>query len=241
MSLHFDGINDIAQTLTAPVTAVPFTLACWIKPDDASIVANQFFLTLSDASDSQRFYLYIAGSSETPQGALACYAEGSAGDGNNIAGPLTDDVWQHVCLVCASATDRRLYLNGGSRLDMTGNVGAPSVDRFQIGSRADLSDPFGGFMADVAVWNAALSDAQAAALASFYPSEVAAANLAAYWPLRTNADPTPDVVGANDLDVTGATFDGGDNPMLLLAAQSIRGKLQYRKVGQTTWRDVLPE
>ena len=103
----------------------------------------------------------------------------------------TVGVYFHGCLVAASATDRRAYINGGSKGTSTQSH-TPTVTSLSIGCNADTNDAkFQGTIAEVRIYDRALTDPEVANLANvharfslvnrryrrtIFPSAVAAGN-----------------------------------------------------------------
>lgn len=106
------------------------------------------------------------------------------------------NTWQHAVGVFASATDRRVYLNGGS-------VGANSTSRIPVGIDATYigtgnaitlpNSPMAGRIAEAGIWNVELNTSEIAALAKgVSPLRIRPNALVAYWPLYGVGSPEPD-------------------------------------------------
>jgi len=130
------------------------------------------------------------------------------GTGNQVgaAGSVAAGSWYNLVL-----TDDRslmtLYLNGTSVATHTitgGPVGFDSIATWFIGTDP-ANEWFGGSIADVAYWNAALSSSDIAKLAAgTRPTNVNLANLKGWWPLDGYQSPEPDLSGnANNGTLTG--------------------------------------
>ena len=100
------------------------------------------------------------------------------------------DTWHHACGVVAATNNRSVYLDGGGKNTDTGNISNPTCTRTVIGRRGDLFDSaHTGYIAESAIWNAALSDAEVAALATgIRPLLVRPVSLQVYVPLIRDAD-----------------------------------------------------
>jgi len=109
-------------------------------------------------------------------------------------------------MVGASATDRAVYIDGGSKgTNATSNT--PSgLASTRLGKDHDNNNALDGRIGEGAIWNVALTDAEVARLAKgIHPFKVRPANIVAYWPLWGRNSPEPDCVGGFNLTVTGAT------------------------------------
>ena len=163
MAYDFNGTNQYLSG-TAPIDGLtkPFTLACWFNSD--TVTANQYLVSLSSASSG--------GYAITAHGVLAgdpvlcintsgAFAQSSSG--------YTANTWNHVAGVFTSTSSKTVYLNGGSSgtnttLDATNPTATNihiGVTRFN-GSFTQYSD---ARIAEVGVWNVALTAAEIASLA----------------------------------------------------------------------------
>lgn len=205
--------SEYFSSATVPVSAYPFTFACWAKFND--VTANRAVMWQGDKD-------------VTTSGDLLQGSGGGAGDRvvaqsrdatGAYAGPQTSTgytsaTWHHVAAVFTAAQERHVYLDGGNEGTDTTNSRTPTdYDRFELG-RLGGSSPanlFDGKLAHCAVWDIALSDADVALLGGGdNPLAVQAADLIAYWPLLADAG---DDKGSNTLTANGTiSFDGADNP-----------------------------
>lgn len=195
--------------LATPVTAYPFTMAAWVYADDV----NAFYSVMHYGDkDVANIYwgIYLAGANTGDP--VRIVSRNTTFYSNDTTTGFTAGVWFHVAGVWVSATERYVYINGGSKGGGTGQSSvlfSAAIDRLSIGV-FDTSSPSGylnGRVAEAAIWNTNLSDAQVAALAAGgLPYTVQGANLAGYWHLFGNSSPEPDYTANNNaLTVTGAT------------------------------------
>jgi len=118
----------------------------------------------------------------------------------------TVNVWHHAFCVMVDAEDKSAFIDGGSKSTNVNAQTPTTHDEFSIGELSNGGDNFHGLIAEAAMWDAALTDAQVAILALGYsPLFVRPQNLLAYWPLVGRTSPEIDTVGGNNLTVTGAT------------------------------------
>lgn len=120
------------------------------------------------------------------------------------------NAWNHVAMVKNGTGAGALagFLNGTKDVSGTSNVSiSTSVEPFCVGiQNTDLDNRWNGSIAEVAIWNAALTDAEIAALAKgTSPLQVHPANLKGYYPLwGVGATGDPDLSGnAGHLTETG--------------------------------------
>jgi hypothetical protein len=99
------------------------------------------------------------------------------------------NTWHHALAVFNSQTDRRIYLDGGAKGTNSTSGGAmSSVTGLILGAGTDgsggFTSYFSGRVDEAGIWNAALTDADAASLArGCTPIQVCPSKLAAYYPL----------------------------------------------------------
>ena len=105
------------------------------------------------------------------------------GEGGTL---FTGDEWHHYLLVRDTATAKaRFYVDGSlvQETDFLASVNLSPTQNFVIGKNgANAGGCFVGYIADVALWNVALDDADAARLPTLGPQSVSTAPYA-YFPL----------------------------------------------------------
>ncbi len=182
MAYEFNGSTQCLYLGSAPVTAVPLTMACFFNNDNAT--ANRRMLCLvKDANTG--FYLEASGfiggdpvSAVSDNGGATVRASTTTG--------YTVGTWHHCCGVFTSSTSRTAYINGGSAgTNTTSNTPAAptgtSVGAMYTGS---LTSPFDGRIAEPAIWNVALNAAEVASLAKgVSPALIRPESLVFYPPL----------------------------------------------------------
>jgi hypothetical protein len=189
MSREFDDASsEYLQVAISQSEA--FTLACWTWLDDES---NHSLLSFGQSAGTYYHALMFYSH------ALQAYSLGSSSDGASASSAPGVSEWFHGCGVWAAADDRRCYLNGGNKGTNATTVTVASPNQFRVGVTGD-STPYGyhdGKIAEVGLWNVALTDAEVAILGAGYsPLFVKPENLIAYWPLIRDED--QDRVGGYD-------------------------------------------
>jgi hypothetical protein len=154
MARTFNGTNQYIGNLSAaPISALPFTLCCWFRPN--SLTGQCISLT---GSSGGQVLLGISGSGQAVLSMRDnAFTTGTATTATTAA---TTGNWHFLAAVCASSSSRFSYLNGIASATNTTALGTiNSFSRFGIGVRATASpDSFvNGSIAEVAVWNSALS------------------------------------------------------------------------------------
>jgi hypothetical protein len=201
-------------TTTPLITAYPFSVSLLFKP--VSAVAG----TLISATDATGGFWSITTEADGSV-SIELDADGSGATAlpNSGATVLSNGTTYRLTAVFTSATDRSLYVNTDVFTDATSETYPATLDDVSIGSlgvtlagaRSSYAD---GEIADVGIWEVALTAAEVAALSAGYSADtVRPAKLVNYWPLIGFADPEIDVYGKQDLTVTGATK--ADHPRLM--------------------------
>ncbi len=198
--LFDDASNEYLLNNTAILSAIPITMACWFNSNDDALA--QVLMSIADnASDLHSFYLRLDGAAGGDP-INAAVAGGGDGLASSSSG-FSTNTWHHACGVFTSNTSRAIYLDGGNKGTDATDITPAGLDRFGIGVlvRQNLFGYFSGMIAEAAIWNAALTDAEAASLAAgFSPKLIRPQSLVAYWPLVRGLN---DPVGGYNLTATG--------------------------------------
>lgn len=147
--------SQYLETGSSPISGYPCAIGGWFKLASkaaitvcASIGTNggNARVQLYFVPAVSRWYLESVNSAGTSSG-------GSAGTVDPSVG-----VWYHLLAVFASATDRKLYVNGVLDMSNTTNIAVSGMDRMLIGARRNSTGVgvhFNGDVGDVGYWNVA--------------------------------------------------------------------------------------
>jgi hypothetical protein len=155
-SIVFDGTNDVVNSTTSIIDrAVPqeITVSCWIKPSRTS---GQYSVFCTNRSDNASIYNWIF-YQHTTDGAISFH--GSPQYKSSYV--PTTNVWINVTNTVTASRVSTLYVNGVSTYTVTGYAygnGTPS--RLGIGADPGGQEPFQGNIAQVSIYNRALSAAE---------------------------------------------------------------------------------
>ena len=179
MALSVTGTEYLR--LANPVSAAPFTLACWALFTNFS--ANRACLSLTNTATSHRCVLY----GQSSFGTAFFFVNDSGGFSQAQAtATMSAGVWYHFVGV-EHGTSRQVYLNGVGGTVVTATKSPSGLNALVIGADltgGSVSIPDSGRIADVGVWSAALSASEIAALAAGHsPKHIRPQSLAAYLPL----------------------------------------------------------
>ncbi|MDE8535474.1 LamG domain-containing protein, partial [Staphylococcus aureus] len=172
---------------SAPVTAAPFTVSCWFKP--TAFAANARFVSIGDVDVTNEQWSLGCNT----LGRVRWGAQTSAGEAfaTYTGAAMSVGTWYHCAGVEASATSRLAYLDAASATNTTSRAPA-GADSLFIGAKAAStpSDFADGDIAEVGVWDVALTADEIAVLARGYsPLFVRPGNLIFYMPLvRANVE-----------------------------------------------------
>jgi len=200
MARAFDnGSSQYLEVDSVPTTAVPLSIACWFNSDDDA--NTQCLCALLDASSSNLNYFALqlqGGVAGDPISALT--SDGAATSSATTTSGYTAGTWHHTLGVWAAVDSRSAYIDGGGKHTSTASRTPTGIDRLSIGARRDTGPGqyMSGNIAELAVWLAALTDAEALILAEGYsPLFIRPASLAFYLPLVRDED--EDIVGGLSL------------------------------------------
>lgn len=216
MARTFNGTSDYLEYGSPVVSAVPLSMACWFFHSGAVLNQATTLMNIGDSGADSRVTLF----SNNLSLFVNTIAVGG-GFGTASAGPVKIRAWQHAVGVWASSSDRRVFIDGARKATdgSTAVLGTPTVTTIGARYSAGVRGAFwGGLVADAAIWNIALDDADAWLLGRGYsPQLVRPGNLVAYWPLLGRHSPAElDIKGRFDQTVNGAKPSPGYQPSQLL-------------------------
>jgi hypothetical protein len=214
--LFNDAASEILSVDQAAITAAPFTFCAWGYSDDAT--AAQCVISVGDKDTTNtRWALKFSGNAANDPVRFDVRGGGSQTEFATTTG-YSVNTWHHVAAVEASATDHRVFIDGGSKGTSTTSVSPAGADRTSIGRLADGTGGqfFSGRIAHVAIWNVALTDDEILALARrLHPVRIRPGSLVGYWPVGVGS-PDPNWAAgttALNMTVTGTTI--ADNPPIM--------------------------
>ena len=170
--------DDIIGNDTANGSTQQMTLAAWIRPE--SLGGNNFGRIFDFAAADVALYVTPAGTGDN----INFVAKFTGDDGSwrtNYGAMDTKNQWYHVAVTYdanSAANDPIFYINGVAKTVAAGTVteaGTPTGDydgitgdKCYIGNRSDAKRAFDGQIADAAVWNSILTEAEIKAIYSAY-------------------------------------------------------------------------
>jgi len=194
--------NGTTQRLEASFSiAMPLTISAWFRSPNVSGNYNAVSVGVAGGSDRSRCALHIRGGSD----AVSARVTNSAGtEGQAIsAGNYTANVWYHGCTVFTSATSRAAFINGGSKGTNTANIVLGTVTKVTVGAAETTTgtyiEYFPGNLANVGIWNVALTDGEVAELGTGVGCNTVRPDALLAWYKLIDADGDVDWWGQNNL------------------------------------------
>lgn len=179
MARTFNGTTDYLEQLIAPVSANPMTYAIWFNR--AALVGNSRIIAVNRVGLRGGNICYV-----NAAGSIFAYSNTSGGIAAQASqSSYTAASWFHVTCVYDNDANRVVYLNGVAGAPDSANIPIPALDVFNIGTcyNPTLADFFDGMLAEAAVWDIRLLQADIDILQKFSPRHVRPQNLKAYVPL----------------------------------------------------------
>jgi hypothetical protein len=213
---------------SAKVTNYPFTLAAWFNL--ASLPgANQNIFVWNTTPPSSNDSFGIAW--DHVSGKFLGYVVNSSGtsDTTNPAGTaLSTGVWYPGLYVCTSATSRTMYIYQGGVLNTssqtTNIVFGGTTNQGRIGKFSNNASDLSGSVAEVAIWNAALTATEVQAYClGIRAYTIRPKSLVGYWPIDGLSSPEPDLSGnAVNGTLTGSPAFAFGPPYTMLSPRTPR-------------------
>jgi hypothetical protein len=167
MAYNFNGTNQYLSC-AAPLTGLvyPYTFACHFKPNN--ITDTGVMVQIGPANGNYWGLLNAGSIAGDPVVANHSAQAAAVGGARSTAGYTANDFF-HACGIFESASLKKAYLNGANEGTNTAAIfAASSATELLIGARraaGALGTYYGGIIAEVGIWSAALTAAEVASLA----------------------------------------------------------------------------
>jgi hypothetical protein len=162
MAYNFTAASSqYLSTVSAPASGTPMTIACWVRP--TSVAAAQASVAVGVSSGTSRNQIGIA-SGGGPQ----INSTGTSSQTSTSGTGISANTWSHLCGTFSSTVLRELWQNATKTATGTANCGTQSTaNAIVIGARwnTTLGLYASADLAECAVWNVVLADAEIASLA----------------------------------------------------------------------------
>ncbi len=200
MGRLFDSTGS--EYLTAgrsPIGGLPLTIMCWFKRTTTGDIM------VEAGSGGQRFRLFITGGGE-----VVYQVKASSTTNIPTTTASSANKWHHACGVSHSATDHRVFLDGGGKATSSASRDPATPTNMWIGEGNPDTNPWDGALAEVAVYRGGLSDSEIIyAAGNRSPLFVRPTDLVLYAILKANED--FDIIGGVQFTTNG-TPEVGDHP-----------------------------
>lgn len=220
MARSFTASTDYFLAAGLPITAYPVTIACWYNSTDDG--GGRVLCALNNPTNNDRLQIATAWNVAGDPLRAAAFLNSGSGSAASSTSAMTTSTWQHACAVFTSTTSRTIYLNGANSATDTTSVAVTisGLTSFYIG-KSRAGSPANASIAGIGIWDAALTAAEAQALAQgVSPLSVRPSALVAYYPLVGNATDEPDYVGGFTAAQSGST-PKADQPRIFLPSAQI--------------------
>lgn len=190
MARRFDGTNDYFSIPTQTFGGTPNTMAAWFWLDDVGATVKTILGAGGTFNGVQEYAILANGA------AFWALTQNNTNVQAISTATLIPKTWYHGCGVFASATDRRAFVNGRFKgTDANNKVPGAATPRTCIGDRGAViaGQKMKGMIAEVAIWQTALTDLEVEYLATGVPAYmVHPEKLCSYWALRSMVLPEQD-------------------------------------------------
>ena len=178
MAFSLNGTSYIESTST-PVTAEPFTMACWFNP---ATLTDGALMAIGNSATTNRFQMSSNAAQAGRPLSISSVAATTATVNTTTA--IVQNSWQHAAAVCGSSSNRSIYLNGGGKQTNATPITPAGINNIMMGGRwsgGTRAFFFNGRLAEIAIWNIALTDDEVLSLSKgFAPSLIRPMNLRFY-------------------------------------------------------------
>jgi len=229
------GSRFITGTLTSNY-ALPVTLALWIKMANHPASFLFAFNFSKDGANNEYVSLLTTSTNDQFWGASYTSAEAREEASYTASAGEYDGVWMPWVVTFGSTTERDIFIELITNTNESTGSNDPSsvLNQVNIGAPPSGSGSWVDFIAEVAIWDVELSDADVTSyLAGNAASGIDASNLIGYWPLDTDRDTEGTVLNegvdsGGTLTITTATFDA-DHPTILASGTAAEERRRHMR------------
>lgn len=198
---------------SAPASTYPITIAAWVKPSTTN--ANAAIAGLF-STDNRRLLLYIGADALLKADAIA-NADVTPASAAATTG-IPNGTWSHAIGIWDSSSSRRVYLSNGSSATNTTALTTSGLTTLGLGARIN-GGTWGlfanGGLAEVAVWNVALSADERLSLSiGTSPILIRPASLLFYAPLTGRETSTEWNLCGSAVSLTNSPAASSDHPRI---------------------------
>jgi hypothetical protein len=158
--------SQYLSTASTPVTTWPITMACWFNPKDTA--TTQALLAVTKGGVAESRFVLIAAAAFGAVVRTNVLDSTNANFAVNSTASYSANTWNHAAGVHSANNSRIAYLNGGNSAQNTATSGSLSgINSINIGAQNinSLQTLANALIAEVGIWNVALTAAEIASLA----------------------------------------------------------------------------
>lgn len=231
MSYSFDGSNDRLTGTFTSTYGDPITLACWFKITAHPGAIDSLLAVGNSSSSNNNSYALRTVTTADRYGAVVVGNSGGT-DQANVTKAGIENTWTPFIGVFSGDSQRDCYVSDQTAGNTTANAVADAIQFIRLGESFTAANDYTGLLAEVCVWNKALSAGEIASfLAASAPTGIAAANLIGYWALSQNGVLTNEGIDTGgDLTASGAVFSS-DHPTITGGTATRRRRTALLGVG----------
>ena len=154
--LFDDGNNEHLLTNTPAVSSTPLTMACWFNSD--SIAVSQTLMSIELNTTTHYHQLWARGLVAGDPVDAWTHGVGGGVKARTTTG-YSANTWHHACGVWASSTDRRAFIDAGSKGTNATDRAPLAPDKTRI-STSLAGAGMSGYISDARFYNVAKTDAE---------------------------------------------------------------------------------
>lgn len=216
MSRAFNGTTQFLRRSTAVLSGGPFTVSVWFYTTNDN--KNNGLFYMGNGSNNTDYFLLEAHDNSS----FSRKCEFEVRTSGAITTALTStsysvNTWHHICGVEESSTSHLCFLDGGGKATDNTDVTPTGLNRTSIGvfDRSTQGDFTDGRIAEVAIWDIALSDNEVLLLANrLSPLLMRPESLVFYTPLMGRTSPEIDIVGSLNMPLNNSPTAAAHIPII---------------------------
>lgn len=230
-----DSTSNYLKVSTPAISTGPCTLFCWAKRDTTDDA--EALITVTETGAGPGLLKLEATVSNL---LFASHAQDGGSGSSALNTGFTSGSWHACCGVFHSTTSRYAWVDGSAGSQDTNSRTWPTgLAATLVGATetASIGDPFDGQIAEVGIWDVALTDAEVVSLsAGMCPMMVRPQSLVAYWPLHagSGAGNEFDWVGGLTLTETG-TVTAAEHPPRIIYPHDQVGAIRIPWFFEPDW------
>lgn len=203
------NLFSLADPAPVDITGTALTIHCWIRPDTLTVNRTPISKYDANAQSDHQYALSVLSTGKVQ----ALIGDATSDEFVNGVTNVATGVWSAIGMRKdgTGAGSLAAFLNGINDGNMTSAKSIQNTaSTFRIGELGGANNPVDGLLAEVGIWNVALTDAEMMALAKgVSPRLIRPGNLKGYWPLWGTGSPERDQSGQGSHLTMSGTVNAG--------------------------------